>query len=324
MFGAAELGRLAGWWHDLGKASAAFQHHVLAAGADEADRDADDGGRPHETNPSKRRRVDHSTAGARWAAKVLGDLPYGKMLAYAIAGHHGRLPDWAGQGSDATLTHRLDRDAYPVEPILPPPAELLKPVNRDAATPAWLRDDAQPPDAFTLAFLTRMLYSALIDADRLKTERFCSPDKAQQRPVPVAPAVLLKHLDAHLDDLTADRRGDPAPVDRHRAAVLAACRQRAADAPGLFSLTVPTGGGKTFASLAFALEHAAQHGLRRVVYALPFTSIIEQTADTFRRVFADLPPHTVLYTTATSTPKAPPAAASPLRWRPRTSTARSS
>jgi hypothetical protein len=129
-----------------------------------------------------------------------------------------------------------------------------------------------------------MAFSALVDADWLDTEAFMSPAQAaarQHQPQPPL-AALRDCLDTYLA-----RFGQPhTPVHRARAEVLAACRSAAVHPPGLFSLTVPTGGGKTLSSLAFALDHAVRHGLERVIYVLPFTSIIEQNAAVFREVFA--------------------------------------
>jgi len=145
---------------------------------------------------------------------------------------------------------------------------------------------------FQLAFLTRMLFSCLVDADYLATEAFVSPEKTDERRVDLPPlAVLRETLDQHLLKLSAGKTGTIADA---RSEVLNACRQAAHDDRGLFSLTVPTGGGKTLSSLAFGLAHAERHKLDRVIYAIPFTSIIEQTASVFRDVFADAPEETIL------------------------------
>ncbi len=283
-FGARELGRLAGGWHDLGKSSLAFQRYVLGAYADEADSDfPEDDANPLPTRVP-RKRVDHSTAGAQHAERTL-PAPFNNVLAYAIAAHHGRLPDWDAAASDATLPKRL---AKRIEPLQTLEAVPLSPAD----PPALISPDYKiDPDrqAFQLALLTRMIYSALVDADRLETERYYFPDRAALRPgKPSPPAELLRQLDHFIVELRAKRQGDlAAPVDRHRDAVLADCRSKATLPPGVFSLTVPTGGGKTLASMAFALTHAAHHGHRRVLYALPYTSIIEQTAATFSQVFTN-------------------------------------
>jgi len=283
-FGAAALGRYAGLWHDVGKASVAFQRDVLGAGLDEAEADAEDeDGAAATAAAPRRRRVDHSTAGAQHA-EWNGPPAVGRVLAYAIAGHHGHLLDWDAPGSDACLSRRLKK---PIEPYTPPAGiPMASPTGAELSPTGFRVCGAEKRKPFQLAVLTRMVYSALVDADRLETEKFCDPERASLRPAETTRAdVLLGQLNRFLDQLREARRAEPAPIDRHRDAVLAACRRKAALPPGVFSLTVPTGGGKTLASLAFALEHAQHHGLRRVVYALPFTSIIEQTAATFRKVF---------------------------------------
>ncbi len=132
-----------------------------------------------------------------------------------------------------------------------------------------------------------MLFSTLVDADFLDTELFMNRERAGLRPEePASCATLLERLDRHLEEKL--RKAADTPVNRQRAEILAFCRERANEAPGFFSLNVPTGGGKTLSSLAFGLSHAVSKGLRRVVYAIPFTSIIEQTADVFRQALGDL------------------------------------
>jgi CRISPR-associated endonuclease/helicase Cas3 len=264
-FGSAEWGHLAGLWHDLGKYSDAFQDYLGAS--------AGSGDVTHASEMTGR--VDHSTAAAQHAAR-LGLA--GRLLSYCIAGHHGGLPD--NIRGESGLSARLEKT---IEPIDAAPAEIL-----GLPLPPLPRLTAQGRRrGFALAFHTRMLFSCLVDADFLDTELFMNRARAGLRPDdPPSCAMLLERLDKHL----AEKQRDAAdtPVNRRRAEVLAFCREKAREAPGFFSLKVPTGGGKTLSSLAFGLAHAATHGLRRVVYAIPFTSIIEQTTDVFRKALDDL------------------------------------
>lgn len=265
-FGADRWGELAGLWHDLGKYSRAFQSYLrTSSGVEDLHRSEVAG------------RVDHSTAGAQHAASR--GIP-GRLLAYGIAGHHAGLPD--DDGGESGLSCRLKKR---IEPVDAAPAELLaRPIP---PLPKLRLDGNKDRAGFALAFWTRMLFSCLVDADFLATEQFMDPERAALRPQPaVTLTQLLARLDQHLDQM--QREAADTPVNRRRRDVLAACREKANLSPGLFSLSVPTGGGKTLSSLAFALGHAAKHNLRRVVYAIPFTSIIEQTADVFRAALGDL------------------------------------
>ena len=212
-----------------------------------------------------------------------GSVREGRLLAYCIAGHHAGLPD--NQGESSSLEQRLRK--VDIEPIGSVPSELL-----DKPLPSMPRLKL-PPDAtrrragFSLAFYTRMLFSCLVDADFLDTESFMSPERSELRKGDHATCdQLLDRLNRHLDD--KQKNAADTPVNRRRRDVLASCRERAMLPPGFFSLNVPTGGGKTLSSLAFALTHAVLHHKRRVVYAIPFTSIIEQTADVFRKALDDL------------------------------------
>ena len=124
-----------------------------------------------------------------------------------------------------------------------------------------------------------------MDADFLDTEAFMDAGKAGQRINALTLLDLFPRFNAYMEEQFS--YAPPTQVNRIRAEVLRQCRDKAQEAPGLFSLTVPTGGGKTLSSLAFALEHAARHGKRRIIYAIPYTSIIEQTANVFRDIFPD-------------------------------------
>jgi CRISPR-associated endonuclease/helicase Cas3 len=252
---------LAGRWHDLGKYAAEFQQMIRAADPD---------AHLENVNSAPRKRVNHSSAGALWAIERFGSR-FGRLLAYPIAGHHSGLPDWIGTGGRFGLKDRMGERAH-LERALAgkPPPDIL-----DAPPPsAGIPMDADP------SLWVRMIASALFDADFLDGERFFDPGMAGGRTEWPPLGSLGQKLDLHLAAKTA--AAEATPVNRLRTEVLAACRAAAEQPPGLFSLTVPTGGGKTLSSLAFALEHARRHGLRRVICAIPFTSIIEQTAQVFR------------------------------------------
>lgn len=278
VFGAAEWGRVLGLWHDVGKYSAEFQARLRTANGLNAHLESQPG------------RVDHSTGGAQHAVRRLSGIT-GKLLAYCITGHHGGLPDAVdNQGYTRGLTHRLGRTDIP--DYSSAPAVVLELAAPGKSAIAY--DGAEPSRAaFSLSVFCRMLFSCLVDADYLATEAFVRPETAASRDASQpTPADLLAHLDAHLREVAA--RAAETRVNLARAAVLAQCRQKAGLPPGFFALTVPTGGGKTLSSLAFALEHAAAHKLRRVIYAIPFTSIIEQNTEVFRKALAGAGPNVVL------------------------------
>ncbi len=252
VFNAEKWGELSGLLHDAGKASKAFQCRL------EGHSD----------------RVDHSTFGARLAWEKGGRL--GILLAYAIAGHHGGLLD--GGEQEGQLHFRLKYGKVPPEVVFP--SEINS--QEELLPPFKLTKDRA---GFTLSFFTRMIFSCLVDADFLDTEAFCNPEKSQDRPSAMTKQLfvdLKKTFDKHLADKI--RNATATPVNQARQAVLAQCREKAKLPPGFFSLTVPTGGGKTFSSLAFALDHVVSNpaGLRRIIYAIPFTSIIEQNAKVFQ------------------------------------------
>jgi CRISPR-associated endonuclease/helicase Cas3 len=257
-FGWKEAARVAGRLHDIGKCSAAFQAYIRRA------RQGDE----------RTRGPDHSTAGARAAVESYGRFGLGRMLAFAIAGHHSGLADFGD----------LERRLKPEHAIEPYPewqahAGALPPLAALRNTRSFSKSTDK---GFDQAFLTRMLFSCLVDADFLETERFYAEAKGApvERGGHLGLDTLRNSLRAYMGQLRAEAASTP--LNALRAEVLDKAVERAVSSPGLFTLTVPTGGGKTLASLSFALEHALLHGLRRVVYVIPFTSIIEQTAQVFR------------------------------------------
>jgi CRISPR-associated endonuclease/helicase Cas3 len=252
-FGAGRWAQIAGIWHDIGKYSQEFQRRL----------DGD------------LHKVDHSTAGAQWADRTFKQA--GRLIAYAIAGHHGGLPDGSAVGHSC-LRERLAKNV----PALDTASNVMLSLDEQLESPPWLDKTRYK---FQLAFFTRMLFSCLVDADFLDTEAFLKPRDAAIRSDFPDPNTMNERLSKTLAGLCAEAK--PTKVNLARRDVLDACLNAADLAPGFFSLTVPTGGGKTYASLAFALRHAIRHGLSRVIYALPYTSIIEQNADAFRRALGD-------------------------------------
>lgn len=260
-FGAGNWAYLAGLWHDLGKYSDAFQAYLLRQNGFDAHIEGVPG------------RVDHSTLGAKHAVSESELL--GHLLAYALAGHHSGLLD--GRSDRACQADRLAKNIS-----MPPAAPKEYLTARHPELPLFVRDALGTHDGFSVAFFVRMLFSCLVDADFQDTERFMDPKQTAFRGN--LPDDTLDRMESALDAHMKSFSLDSAPVNVDRAAVRQDCLKAASLEPGFFSLTVPTGGGKTLASLAFALRHAQAHKLRRVVYVVPFTTIIEQNADQFREV----------------------------------------
>lgn len=283
-FGADSWAELAGRWHDLGKYRVGFQRYIGQV----ADSDA------HIEGKVAGREKTHSAAGALWAQRRLPEVHgrngavLSRVLQYLIAGHHAGLDNWHGglaarlAGVDAQVEFRETIDANPPTEVLEPGAGL--PSARDI--PVERVGDI--PGRFALWI--RMLFSCLVDADFLDTESFMDDTNGEARGGAPGLGVLLGAFDRHMQVTGADLRARglaDTPVNRLRADVLRQCRAKAEVRPGVFTLTVPTGGGKTLSSVAFGLTHAMRHGKRRLIYAIPYTSIIEQTADIFRAVFGD-------------------------------------
>lgn len=265
-FGAGEWGRLAGLWHDRGKLSPAFQQYIASVSGRDAAATC-------ETLPGK---VDHSSAGAQHAVAVLPVV--GHLLAFVIAGHHSGLLDAVGVG--ASLKDRLDK------PLPPLPAADDDPPAPALDLPPFVKRHIRARDGFGVAFFTRMIFSCLCDADFLDTEAFMRPGDHAERLVP--PADVLRRMAAALDDHARNLPAVGSRIDRVRAQVRRMCIDKSAAPRGFFSLTVPTGGGKTLSSLAFAIRHALRHDLERIVYVVPFTTIIEQNAARFREALAGI------------------------------------
>lgn len=268
VFGAGEWGRLAGENHDLGKGTFPWQAYLR-----HANQVVDEFAKFYSGHPN------HAAVGAQWLFKY--SQAAGKLLAYCIAGHHGGLPNWDGSKTSALnsklqveipdISYHLAVPDFPQTfPVTNPDSERL---------------------GFQLQFFVRMLFSCLVDADYLNTEE--SLDKVRHDWRSNYPSIEKLHRRFWVNFNELRKKANQIEdrnrrhVNKQREIVLENCLQASEAEAGLFSLTVPTGGSKTLSSLAFALNHAIQRTKRRIIYVVPFTSIIEQNAKVFRNMLGD-------------------------------------
>lgn len=269
-FGAPALGRALALFHDLGKAREEFQAYLRAAAQ----------GRRAQGSP-------HALWGAALACAFLGrcQVPGWEALVLPVLGHHAGLAD-RGEAQQKLAAALRERQALQgIKDVLQAwgmtgvlAQSLSKAIEEVAAR-------GQGDNGTRLEFLVRMAFSALVDADYLDTEAHFQPQAARRRGQAPTLEEMWRRLQEDQARLLAQARDSL--VNRVRREVYEACLEAAELPPGLFRLTVPTGGGKTRSGLAFALKHALRHGLRRVVVAIPYTSIIDQTAQEYRKILGE-------------------------------------
>lgn len=255
-FRKADWGYFCGMIHDIGKYSLPFQEKI-------------------KNNSNKK--VDHSTAGAKVCFEKGGMYSF---MGYCIAGHHSGLPDY-GNSSDTGNAPTLEgRKKKQIEDYSAYKNEIQIPEIKTIPF-----DPRKTPDPdFSLSVFIRMIYSCLVDADFLDTENFMK-NGGTQREAGENPEALLKKLKDHVAGWLLNKDIDT--VNGRRTEILRNCFEYGQMERGIFQLTVPTGGGKTIASLAFALQHAVKNHMDRVIYVIPYTSIIEQNAEVFREILGD-------------------------------------
>ncbi len=258
-FNAASWAKTAGANHDIGKGTLQWQAYLRKVN------NVIDDFTEHYSG-----HVEHSIQGAEWLINNSNEA--GKLLSYCIAGHHGGLPNWVENASTGLMA-RLKKEHRKAEiPLEKPEFEKGLPIHVD--DPVRF--------GYQVQFFIRMIFSCLVDADFLDTEAALDPEKMRWRSSYPALAILKDRFWASLNKLRQE--SSISIVNNQRETVLKNCLKAAEKQPGLFSLTVPTGGGKTLSSMAFAMEHAARFNKSRIIYVIPFTSIIEQNAEVFRNV----------------------------------------
>ncbi len=274
--GIPEIAWVTGMLHDIGKYSSAFQSRLRGSS----------------------QHVDHSSAGAKEIVKLFAQKQtryLAEIVSYCIAGHHTGLLDYGSQGDlpgAGTLVARRDKkrinnyDAYKKEIDVSSFVLEMQPILAGSFRQGGKE---RSYTGFSLSFFTRMLYSMLVDADWLDTEKYMS-DVEKPRGRYASIDALAKQFNQFLQRF----ENPQSELDKKRTDTLHACLDRAISSPGFFTLTVPTGGGKTFSSMAFALNHAVRHGLQRIIYVIPYTSIIEQNAAKFREALGVMGKENVL------------------------------
>ena len=300
-------GELLGLMHDFGKYSRKFQKYIH----DETglfNPDLDD----EESTPDGSK-VDHSTAGAQWvyrelrkfgAAQGIGEF-LGQMLGLCIASHHGEglidcldgegNPKWIERFNKTDeLTHLAECERNADEVIRQKAHELagenlirsllkaVKPIISDSTINEKIKE-------FYLGCLTRFLFSCLIDADRINSSDFEREAQKEVRRLAEKPdwQSAIDKLEVKLAGFENRPAEEIKPIDEIRRRISDDCLKRAVDSQGIYTLTVPTGGGKTLASLRYALHHAQKHNLDRIIYIIPYTSIIDQNAQAVREILGE-------------------------------------
>lgn len=300
--GLSKSGEILGLLHDLGKVSKEFQNYLLS-GEGLLDPDSDD----YVDHIAMKGKVDHSTAGAQviynhlWNKGSEGRI-VAQILSLAIASHHSGLIDCLSPNGEDNFTRRMEKaeasshfneafsnlseqERTTIEELLADDLLIHEVMGKLKSIKE--ENESQQTLWFKYGLLIRYLFSCLLDADRLNTADFEFPGNARLRNNNVYPAweSLIKRLNAKIDEF--EKKPNRNEVDDIRSRVSQSCLEFSSKPKGIYQLTVPTGGGKTFASLRFALNHAKEHSMDRVFYVIPYTSIIDQNAEEARKVLED-------------------------------------
>ncbi len=264
-FNNKDWAEFAGYLHDLGKFHPAWQKYLCRKSGYDLEANLE------ESN----NRPNHSTAGSVLVFEKFNNSVAAKILAYIIGGHHSGLPDWIEQLKPRLFTEDGILNTEDLNRIkeLDEAKEFL---NKEipSSPPHIFANEINDQSKEQIQLWIRMLFSCLVDADFLDTERYMDEKKR-------GVYETLEILKQRFDNFMLQKLSNSL-LNEKRNQILQHCREKAKLEPGFFSLTVPTGGGKTLSSMAFALEHAIKHNKKRIIVAIPYTSIIEQTAKVFK------------------------------------------
>jgi CRISPR-associated endonuclease/helicase Cas3 len=262
-FNNSDWGKLLGLWHDLGKYSDEFQEYIKVNSG-------------YEEDDQRRPKTDHTSAAAILSREIFPNL-FWQPIAYCIAGHHAGLHNWLPElGISGDLSDRLKK------------VECLDHIREKILDELIERIDLIPPkmdDPKQMHLWIRMLFSCLVDADFLDTERFMNPESFERRGKYDSLIELKSRYEIYMEEMS--KNASITPVNSTRSKILKDCIASGNLEPGFFSITVPTGGGKTLSSMAWALVHALKYNKSRIIFAIPYTSIISQTVQIYRSIFGD-------------------------------------
>jgi len=300
-FGMAKAGELIGLLHDFGKYSEAFQNYLgSATGLINQDEDE------YVDSQGLKGKIDHSTAGAQYIWNFARDKKMqvqivSQLLALCITSHHSGLNDCLnieGENNFFIRMEKADHKTHLGEVLRKAESVTIQKINsllydsdcfggvlqKLKEIALHEKSEKSIKTQFQAGLMLRMLYSCLIDADRLDTANFENPAdiKKRQNSKYISWKLLINRLEDKYIEF--ESKSNKSKVDILRKLISDACFDRSSDKTGIFTLTVPTGGGKTLASLRFALHHAQKHNLDRIIYVIPFTSIIDQNAQVVRDI----------------------------------------